>query len=455
MDGFPPCAGCRERDRRLADLEAQVAEFQRQLRDLRRQLDETQRRPHRQANPFRRRQRVAKPQKPGRPPGHPPAHRPPPDHVDHVHDVPLAACPHCHGPVQDKAVHVQYQTDLPPVRPVVTQFNIEAGYCPHCQRRVQARHPEQISDAIGAAANQLGPRTLALAAELKHRLGVPFRKITDLLVSYWHLPVSHGALVRACDRLRRLTQPVYDDLIARLRQAEVVHADETGWRVGGRSAWLWVFSGGPATVYLVTAGRGHEVPARVLGPDFDGYLVCDGAKAYDALEEYLKARCVGHVLRRCRELQAAATPAQAADVEVLKTLLQEAIALADRRDDLTPGGYARRVQAIENRLDAWLFAERRRSAAVERLVKHVCAHRGEWLVFLHEPAVPPTNNHAEQMLRPGVISRKVGGCNQAAGGAATHSVLSSILVTAKRLGHSFLELAVGWLRRGEAQALPP
>lgn len=118
--------------------------------------------------------------------------------------------------------------------------------------------------------------------------------------------------------------------------------------------------------------------------------------------------------------------------------------------------YRRRVQEIEHRLDAWLFnGRRRRSAEVERLVMHLCAHRGELLVFLHQPAVPPTNNHAEQMLRPAVISRKVGGCNQTEAGAETHSVLSSILVTAKRLGHSFLDLAVGWLRQGQAPALPP
>jgi len=72
-------------------------------------------------------------------------------------------------------------------------------------------------------------------------------------------------------------------------------------------------------------------------------------------------------------------------------------------------GYLRRVQEIEHRLDAWLFNGRRRSAEVERLGMHLCSHRGELLVFLHQPAVPPTNNHAEQMLRPAVISRKGSG----------------------------------------------
>src|SRR5262249_56001562 len=74
-----------------------------------------------------------------------------------------------------------------------------------------------------------------------------------------------------------------------------------------------------------------------------------------------------------------------------------------------------RVQAIEDRLDAWLDANlcrRTLSPELNRLDQHIRDHRGEWLVFLHDSAVPPTNNHAEQMLRPAVITRKIGGCNK-------------------------------------------
>jgi hypothetical protein len=54
----------------------------------------------------------------------------------------------------------------------------------------------------------------------------------------------------------------------------------------------------------------------------------------------------------------------------------------------------------------------RRCGELNRLDNHIRAHRGEWLVFLHDPEAPPTNNHTERMLRPPVITRKVGGCNR-------------------------------------------
>src|SRR5262249_60587262 len=100
------------------------------------------------------------------------------------------------------------------------------------------------------------------------------------------------------------------------------------------------------------------------------------------------------------------------------------------REPCPPAGSARRVQEIENRLDDWLDGlPRSSSPELDRLDNHIRAHRGEWLVFLHDPEVPPTNNHAEQMLRPAVITRKGGGCHKTLWGHLGHRVLARTLVT--------------------------
>ena len=130
--------------------------------------------------------------------------------------------------------------------------------------------------------------------------------------------------------------------------------------------------------------------------------------------------------------------------------------LASRSDELTLTGYSRRVQEIENRLDDWLAANLRRptlSAELNRLDDHVRAHRGEWLVFLHDAGVPPTNNHAERMLRPAVITRKVGGCNKILWGALVHGVLASLMVTCHRQGKRFLDLARRLWQSSDPQAI--
>jgi len=58
---------------------------------------------------------------------------------------------------------------------IVTRFRIHVGHCQACGQRLQGRHPEQTSDALGAAAVQIGPNALGLAAELKH--GTDYRTL--------------------------------------------------------------------------------------------------------------------------------------------------------------------------------------------------------------------------------------------------------------------------------------
>jgi len=446
------CPGCKLRDRRIAELEN---ENQR----LREKLDEQDRKQHCQANPFRRdKTQEGKPKKPGRRKGHKADLRPVPDpeHIDRVINVPLKDCPMCRVPLYDQSQVVQYQTDLPPIVPIVTQFNLETGYCPCCRQYWQGRHPEQTSDAIGAAGNTLGPVVLTMAAELKHRLGVSYRKICDFLQTYCQLKVCPAAFIRAEQRLADLAKPTYELLREALRQSHVVHADETGWRIGRLNAWLWVFSSKQATIYAIRQSRGHDVPEEILGTDFDGYLIVDGLKSYDVLE-VAKGRCNGHLLRRCKNLRDLVPAKEQQHLESLTTLLQEAIDLAGRRDDLTPDGYQKRVQEIENRLDAWLEVNERKrtlSADLDRLDKHVREHRGEWLVFLHDAAVPATNNHAEHMLRPAVITRKIGGCNKNLLGALVHSILSSLMVSCHRQGKRFLDLARQLWQTNQPPAIP-
>jgi transposase len=470
------CPGCRLRQRELTQVKQQLEDLQRDnqrlerrtaklKRDndrLRQELDEAHRQTHRQAGHFRRRKLKKRKKQPGRKRGHKPNRRPtpPPERIDRTVAVPCSVCPDCNVPLVDPQVVVQYQTDLPPIVPIVTQFNIETGWCPCCRQRRQGRHAEQTSDARGAAGNTFGAGVLTMAGELKHRLGVPYRKICDFLETYCGLHAAPATFVRAEQRLAERARPTYDLLIDALRRCHVVHADETGWRVNALNAWLWVFSNKDVTIYAIRTGagaRGHEVPEEILGPDFDGYLIVDGGKAYECLS-YAKGQCNAHLLRRTHELAETATAREQNILQTLATLIQEAIDLAQRRPTLTVAGYDRRVQEITNRLEAWLVEQYDRydslSPELQRLCKHVANHEEQWLVFLHDKEVPPTNNHAERMLRPAVITRKVGGCNKTLLGALVHSILASLMVTCKQQGQKFLDLARQLWSRNEPQAVP-
>jgi hypothetical protein len=63
-----------------------------------------------------------------------------------------------------------------------------------------------------------------------------------------------------------------------------------------------------------------------------------------------------------------------------------------------------------------------------------------WLVFLDDPRVPPTNNHAERCLRPLVILRKITFGHRTEWGATRMARLMTIQETAKRHGRRVLDV---------------
>lgn len=392
----------------------------------------------RQATPFARDEHKADPKKPGRKAGQGRfayREKPTPDQVDETKEEPLDGCPECGGLLTDAKEHEQFVVDLPEVRPKITRYVTHSGYCGRCNRRVRSRHPEQISMATGAAGVVIGPRAKALGADLKHRLGVPYAKVCEVLAVGFGLPFTRSGACQADARLARQARPVYQELIELIRQCAVVHADETGWRIGILSAWLWVFTNRQLTVYTIKESRGHEVVVEILGKEFAGILSSDCFAAYDhkALREWLKQKCLGHILKDLSQMEEEKTRGAVRFAQDVIAVLRAALDLRDRKPTLPPADFAAAAARIEARLDK-LIDEKRRVTDPDnlRLAKRLRKQREHLLRFLYVDGLDATNNQAERMLRPAVITRKTSGCNRTDGGAETHSILASILVTCRQ-----------------------
>jgi transposase len=448
------------RDVRLAELEIQlrqrealIEQLQQQLADLKQRLADLERAAKRQATPFARKRRKEHPQRPGRKAGQGPfTSRPQPtsDQVADTKEQPLDACPTCGGSVTDVKDHEQFVVDIPEVQPIVTRYVTHSGQCARCGRRVRSRHPEQISDATGAAGVVIGPRAKALAADLKHRLGVPYAKVAEVLQVGFGLPVSRGGLCQADARLAQQARPVYDELIDLIRQSAVAHADETSWHIGALSAWLWVFTNRDLTVYTIASGRGHEVVLQMLGEAFAGVLVSDCFTAYDhrALAAWLKQKCIGHLLKDLSELNESKTAGAVRFARDVTAMLRAALTLRDQKPTLAPADFAAQAAQLEAQLDALIDTRRQLTDADNlRFAKRLRKHRPHLLRFLYVNGLDATNNQAERMLRPAVITRKTGGCNRTEGGAQTHSILASVLTTCRQQGFSILDALVKIQRR--------
>jgi transposase len=443
-------------ERRVGHLEAQLADRDARIADLEAQVAAAQRAAKRQATPFARRERKADPQKPGRKPGQGRfAYRakPAPAPVTETKTALLDGGPTCGGPVQDRAPQEQFQIEIPPVPPTVTRFVTERGYCPACAAAVQSVHPEQISTATGAAGVVLGPRLKAFAADLHHRLGVSYGKMARLGRDRFGLPSTRGGLAPADARLARTARPIYEQLVALLRQSAVGHGDETGWRIGRLAAWLGVFANSEITVYEIARRRGHEVVLKILGREFRGFLVADSFRAYDAaaLADWLQQKCVAHLLRNLAELLERKQGRARQFAQDVTALLREALALKAGAADLRAPEYEAAAGALEERLDRLLDPKRRFSAADNaHLAERLRAHREDRLRFLYWAELDATNNLAERELRPAVVTRKMGGGNRTAAGAQTQAILASVLATCHRQAVSILDYLVQLPQLGSA-----
>ncbi len=424
----------RERDtlRRERDqLQRETERLRHRIDHLKRQLDDARRAGFRQAAPFAKPLKKD-PKRPGRKPGRaygPKARRRHPPRVDERYDVPLPAhCPGCAGPVTPTGIATQYQEELPVTRVVVRRFDIQVGRCNRCRRRVQGRHPLQTSDALGAAAAQLGAEVIALVVILNKQLGLSFGKIVTLLQQLYGLTVTRGGLVHAVHRAARQARPTYDALCARVRGSPMVSPDETGWKVAGLLQWLWAFATPDTTIYRIQIGRGFAEAAAVLGSDFDGVLVRDGWAPYRQFAEAAHQTCLAHLLRRCRLLRTDYPRARfVADVQ---GVLQNALALRDRSraGTISAHGLAVARGHLIARLNARL-AQPSTVPDVERFGRHLTREFSAIWSFLFDPSIDATNWRAEQALRPVIVTRKVCGGNRSWHGAESQQILASVIRT--------------------------
>jgi transposase len=452
------------KDQRIAELEEQLAQalatiqqlqkLQKEVERLQAEVEELKRAGKRQAAPFARRKWVEHPKKSGRKAGKGRfvrREKPSLKQVTETKIAKLRGCPDCGGKVREIHKHDQYETDIPLIEVKTTHFITYSGYCRECHKRVRSRHPDQTSQATGAAGVLVGPRAKALAVDLKHRLGVSYGKVSEVLQDAFGLQVSRSGWCQSDQKLSKTASPVYEALLEMIRQCSVVHADETGWRIGTLAAWLWVFTNREATVYVIRANRSSDVVIDVLGQEFKGILASDCFLAYDEkrLSAWLKQKCVSHLLTDLKEMKESKSGRALQFARQMTSVLQEALALKRLKSSLDPFTFFQHARDLEYRLDALIAPQRRLSDCDNaRFAKRLRKHRPHLLRFLYVNELDATNNLAERMLRPAVITRKTNGCNRSKPGAATHAILSSVLVTCRQHSIPILDYLVELQRFG-------
>jgi transposase len=421
-------------------------------------VEELRRAGKRQAAPFAK-PRKQNPRRPGRKAGERYGRhgrrRPPPGEPDEVLDAPVPGrCPFCGGLVEVESWGEQWTEDIPEARTTTTLVRIPLCRCRQCGRRSRGRHPAQSSDALGAAACGVGPRAVGLAATLHYEGGLSLAR-TAAALRRLGLAITPGGLSHAFARLGRRVEPTYEALKAELARSAVVSPDETGWRIGGERAWLWVFATAAITVYHVARGRGFAQATEVLPATFAGSLVRDGWAPYRSYAEAAHQSCLAHLTRRSSELCQSLPPADRWIPRDVEIVLKTGLEVRDLRAAGSIGGdYVARVLSELDRCVDKLCRLRPAHADNRRLLAHLGRERDALFTFLRDPTVDATNWRAERGVRGPVVNRKTWGGNRNDVGARTLEVIATVLRTAAQQGLDAVAIFGDLLRSPEALVAP-
>lgn len=432
---------------RIAELEAENASLHARVTELEQQLSKLIK-PHDSTPPsdssfssfMKPKHQKHRNKKPGQKPGHIGSYRQRPTSADEIIEVPLDDCPHCHTTLENVDACEQYVEEVIPAHTVVICYRTHKGYCPNCKRTVESRHPDQIPNRM------IGSRALLLAAELKHKLGVPYRKVAMTLKRLCGLSITAGALVQEMNALAKWMKPEYESIQSSLRQSSSVHADETGWRLNGKSCWLWTFTNDSFTIYEVNSSRGHQVVLEQLGTEYSGTLVSDFYTAYNPLP-YRQQKCLVHLLRELSNCEA--TEEFLAFRKKLTRLLRDALRLKERKPEIPQEAYDRLLGNIHQRLST-LTQVSYQTSDCRRIAKRLLKHSHQLFTFLEQMDVESNNNRAERAIRPAVIVRKISGGNRSSAGAKALEIITSIIQTCNQQGRDFVEVGMEIIQRYHA-----
>jgi transposase len=336
-------------------------------------------------------------------------------------------------------------TDVPPVRPVVTEHRMVSRRC-GCGTVTGAAAPGGVTAPV-----QYGPRLTAIGAYLWHGQFLSRDRTGQVLGELFGVAVCPATVTAMTRRVAAALGPALEAIRGAVAASPVAHFDETGFRAAGKLAWVHSASAGRFALITVHPKRGRKaMDAAGVLPAFTGIAVHDAWAPYDTYAQVTHALCCAHALRELQAVTDTAPAGQWCWAAQAAGALREMKRLADA---------ALAVDGTLTSIDAQLMAAARhkfrsavligqkqtatRAGPLERkhhaLARRLRQRQDDYLRFTQDPRVPFDNNAAEREIRMSKLRIKVSGCMRSMTGAEAFCAIRSYLSTAAKHGIGMLD----------------
>ena len=424
-------------------LEARVATLEGMMQALQEQLNQTSRNSSRSPSSdpphSERPRRPRSTRRRGGQPGHPGHTRTlvPVDEVDEVVVIKPEQCTHCQAPLSgDDPKPWRHQViEIPPIKPVVTEYQWHQLVCAACGEVSRAPWPE------GVPSGTYGPLVQATVALCTGSYRLSKRTTHQVMDEVFGVPMSVGTISPLEQATTEALAAPVEEARTSVPEQEVAHLDEASWRQGGKRAWLWVAVTSLVTVFLVRLSRGGHVARELLGEECSGILVTDRYSAYNWYPVRWRQLCWAHLQRDFEAMRGRGGRSE----EIGDALLAQAHQMFTWWHRVREGTLQRSTfrsymspirREVERLLEAGSTCDVPKTAGTCR---DILKRREALWTFVQVDGVEPTNNTAERSIRPGVLWRKGSFGTQSEEGSRFVESMMTVVSTLKQQQRNVLE----------------
>jgi transposase len=321
---------------------------------------------------------------------------------------------------------------------VATEIRRHASRCEVCGCVTRAAYDPKI-----ITPSPFGPGLVALVAMLTGVYHLSRRSARQLLRELLGVEISLGALSGLEARASAALAPAAQDAEQHIDAAMVKHADATPWLLAGALRSLWAIATTMATVYKIFSDGARKTVRPLFGRQ-RGILVSDRASVFLFWEMAMRQICWAHLFRRFVAFSERDGPGGSFGQQLLEyATLVFHYWHAFRDGQLTREELAASMRPVRRQFEACL--QRVADADIPRMsgsCADILVHKGAlWTFVIHE-GVEPTNNHAEQQIRPAVLWRKRSFGSQSERGERFVERFMTVAQTARKQGKNVLDFIV-------------
>jgi transposase len=281
--------------------------------------------------------------------------------------------------------------EMPPIKPVVTEYQWHQLVCSVCGEVTRAPWP------AGVPSGTYGPRVQATVALCTGAYRLSKRTTQQVMAEVFGVPMSVGTISQLERATTAAVAAPVEEAHSYVHEQEVAHLDETSWRQGGTRAWLWVAVTSWVTVFVVRMSRGGHVARELLGETFSGILVTDRYSGYNWYPVRWRQLCWAHLLRDFEAMRGRGGRSE----EIGDALLAQAHQMFAwwhrvREGTLKRSSFRSYMSPLRQEVERLLEAGSRCGVPkTEGTCRDILKRREALWTFVQVEGVEPTNNTAE------------------------------------------------------------